>query len=152
MLLSAETGGIMSTPRPAPPGLDPKPAFPVIPFFGVQPCLMDAEVGVLQGRLAFLPAGHSSESRTCPPLPSQGHEIEGDGVEGSLCIKCAIPGIARGIYGTWRGTSSHTPGATSVGMMRTEAVTATTASRDVSMMSSTLRATAWVRRRWRVHW
>ena len=59
----------MITPRPAPPGLDPKPAFPMIPFFGVQPCLMDAEVGVLQGRLAFLPAGHSSESRTCPPSP-----------------------------------------------------------------------------------
>ena len=55
VLLSAETGGIMITPRPAPPGVDPKPAFPMIPFFGVQPCLMDAEVSVLQGRLAFLP-------------------------------------------------------------------------------------------------
>ena len=43
-LLAVETGGIMITPRPAPPGVDLKPAFPMIPFFGVQPCLMDAEV------------------------------------------------------------------------------------------------------------
>lgn len=43
-LLAVETGGIMITPRPAPPDLDLKPAFPMIPFFGVQPCLMDAEV------------------------------------------------------------------------------------------------------------
>ena len=43
--------------------------------------------------------GHSSESSTCPPPTSQGHEIEGNDVEGALCIKCATPGIARGIYG-----------------------------------------------------
>ena len=49
VLLAAEIGGIMITPHPAPPGLDPKPAFPMIPFFGVQPCLMDVEVSVLQG-------------------------------------------------------------------------------------------------------
>ena len=34
----------MITPRPAPEGLELKPAFPMIPFFGVEPCLMDNEV------------------------------------------------------------------------------------------------------------
>ena len=49
LLLAVETGGIMITPRPAPPGVDLKPAFPMIPFFGVQPCLMDAEVPAAVG-------------------------------------------------------------------------------------------------------
>lgn len=36
---------------------------------------------------------------THPSPPPQGREIEGGDVEGSLCIKCATPGLARGIYG-----------------------------------------------------
>ena len=34
----------MITPRPAPEGLELKPAYPMIPFFGVEPCLMDSDV------------------------------------------------------------------------------------------------------------
>jgi acetyl-CoA synthetase len=66
-----ETGGIMITPRPAPEGLELKPAFPMIPFFGVEPCLMDNE----------------------------GKELIGNEVEGNLCVKKPTPGMARGIYG-----------------------------------------------------
>ena len=63
---------------PCPSRIGPQAClFPMIPFFDVQRCHMDAEVSVLQGS----------------------HKIEGNNVEGALCIKCATPGSARGIYG-----------------------------------------------------
>lgn len=64
-----ETGGILITPLP---GATPcKPGSATLPFFGVEPVLVD----------------------------DQGREIEGNGVSGNLCIKRSWPGQARTIYG-----------------------------------------------------
>ena len=64
-----ETGGIMITPIA---GVTPlKPCFATLPLPGVQPCLVDAN----------------------------GHEIEGNDVEGMLCIKFPWPSIIRTTYG-----------------------------------------------------
>jgi acetyl-CoA synthetase len=63
-----ETGGFLLTPFP---GATPtKPGSATLPFFGVEPAIIDAE----------------------------GNEIEGPG-EGRLVIKAAWPGMARTIYG-----------------------------------------------------
>ncbi|MEZ4959905.1 MAG: acetate--CoA ligase [Saprospiraceae bacterium] len=64
-----ETGGILISPLA---GLTPlKPTYATLPLPGVQPCLVDAD----------------------------GHELEGDGVEGMLCIKFPWPSIIRTTYG-----------------------------------------------------
>lgn len=64
-----ETGGIMITPLA---GITPtKPCFATLPMPGVQPCLVDAS----------------------------GKEIEGNDVEGMLCIKYPWPSIIRTTYG-----------------------------------------------------
>ena len=64
-----ETGGILITPLP---GATPcKPGSATLPFFGVEPVLVDDE----------------------------GVELEGNGVRGNLCIKRSWPGQARTIYG-----------------------------------------------------
>ncbi len=64
-----ETGGIMISPIPY---VTPTtPTFATLPFIGVQPALMDDE----------------------------GKEIEGNQVEGRLCIKFPWPSIARTIWG-----------------------------------------------------
>lgn len=64
-----ETGGIMITPLA---GITPtKPCFATLPMPGVQPCLLDAN----------------------------GQEIEGNDVEGMLCIKFPWPSIIRTTYG-----------------------------------------------------
>ncbi len=63
-----ETGGHMILPLPG--AIDIKPAKAMVPFFGVQPAIMDEE----------------------------GKEIVGPG-KGSLCIKAAWPGMMRGLYG-----------------------------------------------------
>ncbi|MBI5914887.1 MAG: acetate--CoA ligase [Bacteroidetes bacterium] len=64
-----ETGGILISPLA---GLTPlKPNYASLPLPGVQPCLIDAN----------------------------GQEIEGDGVEGMLCMKFPWPGILRSTYG-----------------------------------------------------
>lgn len=63
-----ETGGIMITPLPGATAL--KPGSAARPFFGVQPCLVDAD----------------------------GIEIDGIG-EGYLCIKDSWPGQMRTVYG-----------------------------------------------------
>jgi acetyl-CoA synthetase len=64
-----ETGGIMITPIA---GVTPtKPCFATLPLPGVQPCLVDAN----------------------------GKEIEGNEVEGMLCIKYPWPSILRTTYG-----------------------------------------------------
>jgi acetyl-CoA synthetase len=64
-----ETGGIMITPLA---GITPlKPCFATLPLPGIQPCLVDAN----------------------------GHEIEGNDVEGMLCIKFPWPSIIRTTYG-----------------------------------------------------
>ena len=64
-----ETGGIMISNLA---GITPgKPTFATLPLPGIQPCLMD----------------------------SKGREIEGDSVEGNLCIKYPWPSMARTIYG-----------------------------------------------------
>jgi len=63
-----ETGGILISPLP---GATPmKPGSATLPMPGVQPVLVD----------------------------DQGNEIEGNGVEGKLCIKGSWPGQARTIY------------------------------------------------------
>ncbi|MEM1202170.1 MAG: acetate--CoA ligase [Acidobacteriota bacterium] len=67
-----ETGGILITPLP---GATPaKPGSATLPFLGVEPLLMD----------------------------EHGNEVEGDGVEGNLCIRRSWPGQARTIYGDHR--------------------------------------------------
>jgi acetyl-CoA synthetase len=64
-----ETGGILITPLP---GATPcKPGSATLPFFGVEPVLVDDE----------------------------GRELEGNNVRGNLCIRRSWPGQARTIYG-----------------------------------------------------
>lgn len=64
-----ETGGIMITPLP---NITPTiPTFACLPFLGIQPCLMDGNR----------------------------KEIDGNSVEGKLCIKYPWPSIARTIWG-----------------------------------------------------
>ncbi|MCB0482913.1 MAG: AMP-binding protein, partial [Flavobacteriales bacterium] len=64
-----ETGGIMISPLA---GLTPiKPSYATLPLPGIQPCLVDGE----------------------------GNEIEGNGVEGNLCIKYPWPSMLRTTYG-----------------------------------------------------
>lgn len=47
VIIIAETGGIMITPRPSPDDSTPKPGFPMRPFFGVDPVLVDDKVSVM---------------------------------------------------------------------------------------------------------
>jgi acetyl-CoA synthetase len=64
-----ETGGILITPLP---GVTPlKPGSATLPFFGVQPVIVDAD----------------------------GNVLEGNGVEGALCLASPWPGQARTLYG-----------------------------------------------------
>ena len=64
-----ETGGILITPLA---GATPvKPGSATLPFFGIQPCLVD----------------------------EKGQEILGNEVTGNLCIKASWPGQARTLYG-----------------------------------------------------
>lgn len=64
-----ETGGILITPIP---GVTPtKPGSATLPFFGVQPVVVK---------------------------PENGEVIEGNGIEGALCLKASWPGQARTIY------------------------------------------------------
>jgi len=64
-----ETGGILITPLPGAMSL--KPGSATLPFFGVEPVIMD----------------------------DKGKEIEGNDVSGNLAIKSAWPGIMRTVYG-----------------------------------------------------
>tara|TARA_B110001469_G_scaffold125720_1_gene141729 strand:- start:10859 stop:12760 length:1902 start_codon:yes stop_codon:yes gene_type:complete len=64
-----ETGGIMISPIPN--SFEGKPTFATLPFIGVQPALMD----------------------------ENGVELEGNSVEGRLCIKFPWPSMARTIWG-----------------------------------------------------
>jgi acetyl-CoA synthetase len=64
-----ETGGILITPIP---GVTPtKPGSATLPFFGVKPVIVK---------------------------PENGEVVEGNGVEGALCLKHSWPGQARTIY------------------------------------------------------
>jgi acetyl-CoA synthetase len=64
-----ETGGILITPLPG--AIAAKPGSATVPFFGVEPLLVDEE----------------------------GVELEGNGVSGNLCMRRPWPGQARTIYG-----------------------------------------------------
>jgi len=65
-----ETGGILITPLP---GVTPtKPGSATLPFFGVKPVVVD---------------------------PATGHVVEGNGVEGALCLASPWPGQARTVWG-----------------------------------------------------
>ncbi len=64
-----ETGGILITPLPG--AVDIKPGMATLPFFGVQPVLVDDE----------------------------GKEFKDTEASGALCIKVPWPGIMRGVYG-----------------------------------------------------
>ena len=64
-----ETGGIMISPIPN--SFEGKPSFATLPFIGIQPVLMD----------------------------ENGVEIQGNSVEGRLCIKFPWPSMARTIWG-----------------------------------------------------
>ena len=63
-----ETGGILITPMPG--AIDIKPGLATVPFFGVEPAIVDDD----------------------------GNELEGV-CEGNLCIKASWPGQMRGVYG-----------------------------------------------------
>ncbi|MFW8593304.1 acetate--CoA ligase [Cribrihabitans neustonicus] len=65
-----ETGGHLLTPLPGAHAL--KPGAAMKPFFGIQPVVLD---------------------------PQSGQEIEGNGVEGVLCIKDSWPGQMRSVWG-----------------------------------------------------
>jgi acetyl-CoA synthetase len=67
-----ETGGIMITPLPG--AIPPKPGSATLPFFGVEPVLVD----------------------------DQGKVLEGDEVSGNLCIRRPWPGQARTLWGDHR--------------------------------------------------
>jgi len=64
-----ETGGILITPLPG--AIEIKPGMATLPFFGVQPVLVDDE----------------------------GKEFKDTEASGALCIKVPWPGIMRGVYG-----------------------------------------------------
>jgi acetyl-CoA synthetase len=64
-----ETGGILITPLPG--AIKTKPGSATLPFFGVQPCLVD----------------------------EQGNDLDGNDVTGNLCIKFPWPGMMRTVYG-----------------------------------------------------
>jgi len=64
-----ETGGILITPLPG--AIKTKPGSATLPFFGVQPVLVD----------------------------ENGQELKGNDVRGNLCIKAPWPGIMRTLYG-----------------------------------------------------
>ena len=64
-----ETGGILMTPLPGATSL--KPGSATLPFFGIEPIILDEE----------------------------GKEVEGNPARGYLCIKTAWPGIMRTVYG-----------------------------------------------------
>ncbi|MBL4623941.1 MAG: acetate--CoA ligase, partial [Flavobacteriales bacterium] len=64
-----ETGGMMISPLAGITEL--KPTYATLPLPGIQPCLVDAD----------------------------GNEIEGDGVEGNLCIKFPWPSMLRTLWG-----------------------------------------------------
>ncbi|MFA5323024.1 MAG: acetate--CoA ligase [Smithella sp.] len=64
-----ETGGILITPLPG--AVEIKPGMATLPFFGVQPVLVDDE----------------------------GKEFKETEASGALCIKVPWPGIMRGVYG-----------------------------------------------------
>ncbi|MDB4094410.1 acetate--CoA ligase, partial [Flavobacteriaceae bacterium] len=64
-----ETGGIMISPIPN--SFEGKPTFATLPFVGIQPTLMD----------------------------EKGEEMDGNSVEGRLCIKFPWPSMARTIWG-----------------------------------------------------
>ncbi|EDO39135.1 predicted protein [Nematostella vectensis] len=66
-----ETGGILISPRPAPDNSPVKPEFPMRPFFGVDPVLVD----------------------------EKGKELTGNNVTGALCFRSSVPGMCRTIYG-----------------------------------------------------
>ncbi len=65
-----ETGGILITPLPG--AIPTKPGSATVPFFGVQPAVVD---------------------------PESGRELEGPDVAGVLCIKDSWPGQMRTVYG-----------------------------------------------------
>jgi acetyl-CoA synthetase len=67
-----ETGGILISPLPG--AIGPKPGSATLPFFGIEPLLLDEE----------------------------GKVVEGNGVKGNLCLKGTWPGQARTIYGDHR--------------------------------------------------
>lgn len=64
-----ETGGIMITPQPG--VTDLKPGSATLPFYGIQPAVLD----------------------------ESGREIPGNDISGLLCIKHPWPGMARTVYG-----------------------------------------------------
>ena len=64
-----ETGGILMTPLPGATPL--KPGSATLPFFGIEPIILDEE----------------------------GKEVEGNPARGYLCIKTAWPGVMRTVYG-----------------------------------------------------
>lgn len=64
-----ETGGILITPLPGATPL--KPGSGTLPFFGIEPVILDEE----------------------------GKEVEGNPARGYLCVKAAWPGVMRTVYG-----------------------------------------------------
>jgi len=67
-----ETGGVLITPLPA--AIEPKPGSATLPFFGIEPVLVD----------------------------ENGKELHGNGVKGNLCLRRPWPGQARTLYGDHR--------------------------------------------------
>lgn len=85
-----ETGSIVITPFPG--AIETKPGSATVPFFGIQPAILDPTTGKVCASWRWL----SGLVGTCWNLCFQ--ELEGNGVEGVLVLKQPWPSIARSVY------------------------------------------------------
>lgn len=74
---------------PFPGAIQTKPGSATVPFFGIEPAILDA----VSGKVGFLLPVMQMRANN----PSQ--ELEGNSVEGVLALKRPWPSIARTIYG-----------------------------------------------------
>ena len=86
----------------------PKPGFPMIPFFGIEPVLMSDDV---RSYIQFVTIMEPFIITICPFVTTygsihlfstftfRGKEIQGSNVTGNLCIRRPWPSMARTIYG-----------------------------------------------------
>jgi acetyl-CoA synthetase len=87
MYRQTETGSIVVTPFPG--AIETKPGSATVPFFGIEPAILDATTGVVR----------TPESSSLPTFSNRMQELKGDNVEGVLALRNPWPSIARTIWG-----------------------------------------------------
>eukprot|EP01083_Nonionella_stella_P049155 131130_1 len=94
-----ETGGIVITPFPG--ATDLKPGSATLPFFGIQPALLDKKTGLeIEFEASDKPADDKPADATAADAEKKTEEDGDDGMQsGILVIKRPWPGIARTVYG-----------------------------------------------------